>query len=93
MELRPLRVYVKSVCETIRYIFISPEINRLWDHVPVFQVNEVLQVELSGVLGQIDGVHVLEDDDDDDRWDGREKTEREEKRLYDGAFRCKRKVE
>lgn len=30
-------------------------------HVPVLQVDEVLQVELSGVLGQIDGVHILEE--------------------------------
>lgn len=29
--------------------------------VPVLQVDEVLQVELSGVLGQIDGVHILEE--------------------------------
>lgn len=28
-------------------------------HIPVLQVDEVLQVELSGVLGQIDGVHIL----------------------------------
>jgi len=27
---------------------------------PVLQVDEVLQVELSGVLSEIDGVHVLE---------------------------------
>lgn len=26
---------------------------------PVVQVTEVLQVELSGVLGEVDGVHVL----------------------------------
>lgn len=30
-------------------------------YVPVFQVNKVLQVELSGVLSEIDGVHVLEE--------------------------------
>lgn len=29
--------------------------------VPVLQVDEVLQVELSGVLGQVDGVHVLQE--------------------------------
>lgn len=29
------------------------------DHVPVVQVTEVQQVELSGVLSEIDGVHVL----------------------------------
>lgn len=29
--------------------------------VPGLQVDEVLQVELSGVLGQIDGVHVLQE--------------------------------
>lgn len=30
-------------------------------YVPVLQVNEVLQVELSGVLSKIDGVHVLKE--------------------------------
>lgn len=30
-------------------------------HIPVLQVNEVLQVELSGVLSEIDGVHILEE--------------------------------
>ena len=38
-------------------------------HRPVLQVNKVLQVEFSGVLGEIDGVHVL---DDEDKGDGQE---------------------
>lgn len=30
-------------------------------YVPVLQVNKVLQVELSGVLSEIDGVHILKE--------------------------------
>ena len=31
-------------------------------HVPVLQVHKVLQVELSGVLGEIDGVDILKEE-------------------------------
>lgn len=48
-------------------------------HVPVLQVDEVLQVEISGVLGQIDGVHILE-----------EKTTGN--RFNDGVFRYNTKL-
>lgn len=43
------------------YIYSQKQRARAAD-VPVLQVHEVLQVELSGVLGEIDGVDILKED-------------------------------